>query len=180
MRGTTVLRNLAGLDDEEQLAELEAGYVTLRSQERLPSGRLSVSHYLTIHRHLFQDIYDWAGRPRTVRIFKGGNAFCYPENIHRELKGLFGRLREREHFRGLESAAFVREAAAFISHLNAIHPFREGNGRSQNIFLAVLAERAGHSLHFERMDPDAFLHAMVLSFSGQLDELERQIAGMIA
>lgn len=135
---------------------------------------------MNVHRHLFQDVYGWAGKVRTVRTFKDGNAFCYPEHIDRELKELFGRLKDQSYLRGLDQATFAKRAAVFLGYLNAIHPFREGNGRTQNVFLALLAARAGHPLNFGLMDPAAFLRAMIQSFTGHLDELERQIAEMIA
>src|ERR1700724_1971512 len=104
--------------------------VTQRLRERLPDGRLSVRHYRTIHRHLFQDIYAWAGKFRTVRIAKQGSAFCYPEYIAGEMQRLFSEFARRKHFRGLARSEFSAKVAHLVADLNAIHPFREGNGRT--------------------------------------------------
>jgi cell filamentation protein len=134
-----------------------------------------VSHYQAIHRHLFQDVYSWAGRFRTVRIGKSGNAFCYPENIDREMKKLFLMLREKRYLHGLTSHAFVTEATLFLSTLNAIHPFREGNGRAQTVFLTLIAARAGHPFNLDNLDPEVFLSAMVSSFQGNERPLEQQL-----
>lgn len=119
-----------------------------------------------MHRHLFQDVYTWAGRPRTVRLAKDGSVFCYPEHIDRELARVFAGLRARNALRGLSSDGFAAGAAQFLAELNAIHPFREGNGRTQNTFLALLAASAGHPLDLDRLDPDALLAAMIASFNG--------------
>jgi cell filamentation protein len=59
--GTAVLINHAGLRDEAELVEYEGEMIALRFREPLPDGRLSYRHYLTVHRHLFQDVYPWAG-----------------------------------------------------------------------------------------------------------------------
>ncbi len=147
--------------------------------EPLPSGRLSLSHYQAVHRHIFQDVYPWAGRFRAVRISKGTSTFCYPENIVPELKRVFKELKDQVCLRGLDPAQFAVEAAHFLTELNAIHPFRDGNGRSQLAFLALLSVQAGHPLHLERLHPSSFLAAMIASFYGREDALGRQLASLI-
>jgi len=70
---------------------------------------------------------------------------------------------------GLDADVFARKAAHFLSELNVIHAFREGNGRAQLSFFAVMADYAGHRLNFENLDPDAMLDAMIASFDGNED-----------
>ncbi|MBM3649855.1 MAG: adenosine monophosphate-protein transferase [Alphaproteobacteria bacterium] len=164
--GTSILRNLPDLRDRAALQQYEAMATAQRADEPLPNGRLGVAHYRAIHRHLFQDVYDWAGRFGTVSISKNGNTFCYPENIDREMSKLFEALRQREHFKGAEAEAFVLGATRFLAELNAIHPFREGNGRTQTTFLVVLAIRAGRTVRLDRLRPRRFLSAMIASFGG--------------
>jgi hypothetical protein len=84
--GTTVLKNRLGLRDQAKLDAFEKEVTSARADEDLPAGRLSYRHCRAIHRHLFQDVYSWAGRIGNIRIAKGGNAFCYPEHIDREIK----------------------------------------------------------------------------------------------
>jgi cell filamentation protein len=161
-----VLRNKAGLTDADALERFETAMTFARSDEPLPNGRLSVSHYRAIHHHLFQDVYQWAGKFRTVRITKGASTFCYPENIPGEMRQLFTWLRQRNFLRDLSTDDFADKSAHFLAELNAIHPFREGNGRTQLTFLALLADRAGHPLDLDQLDPDALLNAMIRSFNG--------------
>ena len=177
--GTDVLRNLVDLRDADALAAFEAAMVHERSLQPLPTGRLSVSHYRAIHRHLFQDVYNWAGRYRTVRIAKGGSVFCYPENIATQMTVLFLDLKGRDFFAEKSAEDFSRAAAGFLGGLNAIHPFREGNGRTQNAFLGILAARAGHQVDFSRLDPDSFLRAMIESFAVGETRLADEILGLI-
>ncbi|MDQ1153441.1 Fic family protein [Brevundimonas sp. SORGH_AS_0993] len=178
--GTLVLRNRLGLKDPEALEAFETEISTARAAEPLPRGRLSVTHYRAVHRHLFQDVYNWAGEFRTVRIAKGGNAFCFPEYIAPEMAKLFARLRGEAWLRDRDTITFVDGATAFLSALNQIHPFREGNGRTQLAFLAVLADRAGHRLEFDRLRPDAMLHAMIASFHDETDPLRVLLAALVA
>jgi cell filamentation protein len=164
--GTGVLKNRLGLRRQAELDAFEAEITAQRANEPLPTGRLSYAHYRAIHRHLFQDVYLWAGKPRTIRMAKGGNAFCYPEHIDREMRRLFAGLAARHYLHGLNADSFVAQAAHFLAELNAIHPFREGNGRTQLSFLTLLAQQAGHPLILERLKPRKFLAAIIKSFSG--------------
>lgn len=87
--GTAVLKNYPGHLRQLELDAFEAASTMQRADEPLPNGRLSVRHYRAIHRHLFQDVYPFAGRFRTVRLAKDASAFCYPEHIAREMRALF-------------------------------------------------------------------------------------------
>jgi cell filamentation protein len=153
---------------------------TQRAEEPLPSGRLSVRHYRAVHHHLFQDVYAWAGKFRKVRIAKDGSMFCYPEHIAREMRKLFTRLRKRDYLRGLSEDDFAVEAARLLATLNAIHPFRDGNGRTQLAFLALTSHRAGRPLDLARLRPRKFLAAMIESFKGDEQPLTRELQNLIA
>ena len=78
-RGTEVLKIRIGIRDSKLLEAFELEMSALRAEEPLPEGRFGPAHYCAVHRHLFQDVYHWAGRYRTVRIGKAGNWFCYPD-----------------------------------------------------------------------------------------------------
>jgi cell filamentation protein len=173
--GSDILKNIPGFRDARRLAQFEAAMTAQRAEEPFPSGRLSVTHYRAIHRHLFQDIYRWAGQFRRIRIAKDESMFCYPENISREMMRLFRGLREWDHLRGATRPEFADRASVFLADLNAIHCFRDGNGRSQLAFMAILANRAGLPLKLKRLDPARFLSAMIRSFHGDRDALIAQI-----
>jgi cell filamentation protein len=178
--GTTVLKNIPDLRDQAALDAFETISTAQRSEEPLPFGRLSVRHYRAIHKHLFHDVYPWAGRYRSVRLSKDGSAFCYPEHISCEMRTLFSRLKAKRFLAGLAADMFAAEAAHFLATLNAIHPFREGNGRTQTSFLFVLAIEASHPIELERLDPHTFLNAMVASFFGKEEALVGEIRQMLS
>lgn len=152
---------------------------TLRFEEGLPRGRLGYAHYKKIHRHLFQDVYAWAGKIRTVRISKAGSMFCYPEHIDESMQRIFAWLADHEGLGGLPQPRFAEQAAHLLAEINAVHPFREGNGRTQLAFLMLLAERAGHPLDMTRLDPQATLAAMIQSFGGDEEPLAELIRRLI-
>lgn len=177
--GTTVLRNLPGLRTQRALTRFETAMAAQRADEPFPAGRLGVRHYQAIHRHLFHDVYAWAGEFRTVRVSRDGSMFSYPENIGREMRALFGQLRDDRHLRGLSDAQFVEAATRFLATLNAVHPFRDGNGRTQLAFMALVGAQAGHPLVLTRLKPRAFLAAIVRSFHGDEEPLAAQLAALI-
>lgn len=178
-KGTFVLKNRADLRDQRRLQAFELEMSTLRAEEPLPEGRFGPAHYRAIHRHLFGDVYTWAGRYRTVRTAKGGNVFCYPEHIEGQMNALFLKLRDAPFRGGRPAQEFASAAAAFLAELNAIHAFREGNGRAQLAFMRLVSVRSGHPLDFTKLRPRAFLAAMIDSFGDELEPLKAELMRLI-
>lgn len=177
--GTTVLRNKAGLTDQDDLDQFELLMFQSRAEEPLPEGALDYAHYRAIHHHFFQDVYDWAGEPRRIRTAKGGNWFCFPEYVDGEMNKLFAALAAENYLMDAgDIASFSLRAAHYIAELNAIHPFREGNGRCQLTLLSILLDLAGFPMDEGRMDPEAFMQAMIASFGGDNWPLEKAIERM--
>jgi len=179
-KNSTVLVNKLDLRTQEELDAFEVEISSARAEEPLPEGSLDFEHYRAIHHHLFQDVYNWAGQPRTVRISKGGNPFCYPENIEDQATELFGELRKSDYLRNLDPQRLADRAAHFLAKLNAIHAVSEGNGRSQLTFFALLADYAGHPLNLDKLDPDEMMAAMIASFDGNEDKLAGVIRELIS
>ncbi|ESX46600.1 Fic family protein [Mesorhizobium sp. C416B] len=177
--GTTVLRNRLNIKDQAQLDEFELALFLTRADEHIAAGRLDFEHYKAVHHHLFQDVYEWAGEVRTIRIGKGGNWFCYPEYINQEMHRIFGELADGDYLCELDLDAFAVRAAHVLAEINAVHPFREGNGRTQLTFLAMLMENAGFPFNADMLGRENVLNAMIESFAGEetpLAELIKDIA----
>lgn len=164
--GTTVLRNRENITFQEDLDQFELSMFLLRSEEDWPAGQLDYAHYRALHHHLFQDVYEWAGQPRRIRIGKGANWFCYPEYIDGQMERIFGELAAEGLLAGLSRVRFSASAAHYLAEINAIHPFREGNGRTQLALLAILAENAGFRLNADALERDEVIQAMIDSFAG--------------
>jgi cell filamentation protein len=109
----TVLKNKLDLRDASELADFEAEVSDARADEEIPGGNLDFEHFKAVHAHLFQDVYDWAGKIRTVRISKDGSMFCFPENIEAEAKKLFARLKQDKSLKDLSTKAFAEKSAHF-------------------------------------------------------------------
>lgn len=177
--GTSVLRNLLDIRDASELSAFELEISTLRAEEPLPEGVLNPDHYCAVHHHLFQDVYPWAGQYRTVRTSKGGNSFCYPEFIHDEMYRLFAQSNNGTTLAGLPMNAFLDIVTPFLGELNAIHPFREGNGRAQLAFTGLIGARSGHPFDFTRLDAQTFLAAMIASLTRKLQPLREELKRLL-
>ena len=174
-----MLRNKLDIRDQEELDEYEVAVFLTRADEPWPSGNFDYDHYKALHFQLFQDVYDWAGQVRTIRIGKGNNWFCYPEYIDSQMVAIFDQLRKDAFLNGASAAAFAKKAAHMLAEINAVHPFREGNGRTQLAFLAMLAEHNGHPFNADILERERVIQAMIDSFSGVEDPLSRLIQEIV-
>lgn len=166
--GTNVLKNLAGIEDHDQLQQFEAVSTADRISElhvKPISGAFDISHIQHIHRHIFQDLYAWAGEFRTVDIRKEGEFwFCRHEFIEQSLSDLFDKLAREKKLAGIMPKEFGSRAGYYMSELNAIHPFREGNGRSQREFIRELGLDAGVAVDWTQVTRQEMYAASVASF----------------
>lgn len=167
--GTLVLRNRFGETDAVALAAKEEFASAARSVELAAHpirGAFNYAHMKAIHRHLFQDVYDWAGRERVGpvgRMTKDGPdvvnfvpgdpdaplvsyAYYPAAAIAAAAHGQYELLATENHLLGLRRPAFVERLAEHWGEINAIHAFREGNTRAQFVFFSQLTEHAGFRL----------------------------------
>jgi cell filamentation protein len=179
--GSTTLRNLRGITDADRLDYVERELVAQRIAEGAPPGGFDLAHLRAIHRHLFQDVYAWAGELRTVEIAKGGHQFQFRQYIETGMADVHRRLEQANFLRGLSGDAFARAAGPIMGDVNYVHPFREGNGRAQLQYLEQLAEQAGHPIDLALIDPDRWLEASRRSHDGDhgpmVAEIGRALAG---
>lgn len=174
--GTDVLINLFDVRDEEKLKELEKVYSLLRLSElqiKKPADSLDVKAFLAIHRYLLQDVYPFAGELRKEMISKGSSAFAHPKHIEAHLLKIFNELETENYLKGLPRDQLISRLAYFLSELNALHPFREGNGRSIREFARQLMLNAGCRLDWEKVrEPAEIINAFVDSFNKDNNRLE--------
>lgn len=167
--GTTVLRNRFtgpgtpyGEPDPGRLKQLEEVATAVRLQELFDDpiqGRFDYDHMKAIHRHVFQDVYDWAGEERVGPagfMSKEGHSY-YPAGpaLTEAAEAEFRKLVAKDHLRGLDQKGFVRGLAESWGELNVIHSFREGNTRTQFAFFHQLAEQAGFTIDTSKFAPGA-------------------------
>lgn len=166
--GTDVLRNRLDIRDSADLQRVEADLCNWRglrlASEPLP-GSFDLAHLQGIHRYLFSDLYDWAGELRTVPLAKT-DLFCMPEHIESYGTEIFSALADERHLVSLDRDDFVDRLAHYLGEVNALHPFREGNGRAQRAFFAQLAADAGYRLDWQLIDPQRNIDASAATMQG--------------
>ena len=157
-QATGVLRNLVGASSYDELRNAEGELIAMRTSEFLQELPFKVSgsmdDFQRIHRWLFQDVYDWAGEVRCVEIRKGreGSEFFLPSsNIPRGFEWAQEELRKDNLLQGLPLNQFPRRLAYHFDNYNFIHPFREGNGRTQRLFWTLLCHDAGIDLDWRQV-----------------------------
>lgn len=157
--GTTILRNKLGIVDAAMLDSAERLLTTQRAAAGCPLGDFDLNHLRAIHRHLFSRLYDWAGEIRTVEIAKGDTQFMFRQYIETGMADVHRRIVAADYFRGANIGAFASEAGRVIGDVNYVHPFREGNGRAQLIYLAQLSNAAGFRLALRRIEAAPWIEA---------------------
>ncbi|MBD5111121.1 MAG: cell filamentation protein Fic [Ruminococcaceae bacterium] len=172
---TTVLINKQNIRKQEKLNKVEKMYVTLRTDELMKTDftePFTFEFYCYIHKVLFGDIYDWAGEICTVDISKKGTNFCRSGNIRSLGKAKFDYLQRNNEFNSLSRDEYIKEIADFYHELNMLHPFREGNGRTERLFFSLLLKRNGNSIDFAKCDTDFLMMAAMYAAQGVIDYLE--------
>ncbi len=166
-----MLRNLANIRGAATLDRFESA-ATLYRQACLSAtpigGNFDLPHLKEIHRHLFQDVYPWAGETRTINISKGGTMFGSHSFIGSYAAKISARFaRERETWRrSVAPVDLPDHLADFMGEINALHPFREGNGRTQRIFIGQLAREFGLKIRWDEMTQAEMIKASIASFAG--------------
>lgn len=171
---SNVLINKLNIQDVDALhtAEREITSLRLAAAKVQPiKGKLNMRHLQKIHAYLFGDIYDWAGKLRHVNIAKG-NQFCLAMNLDTYGTNLFKKL-EQEHYL-IGTKEFVpHRLAYYFSEINVLHPFREGNGRTQRLFIEYLAAVAGFRVDFSTVSAEEMMAASADSFACDYDSIHR-------
>ncbi len=169
--GFNVLKNKLNIRDAAELEKAERRYVLQRTRQGAPKGDFDLSHLQAIHKHLFQDVYEWAGEIRTVEIFKGSQQFQFRQYIGTGMQDVHGRIKKAGYIQGLNKSDFSHKAGEIIGDVNFVHPFRDGNGRTQLQYLKQLGERAGHSLDLRNLEKSKWLEASRQAHGGDSYEL---------
>lgn len=170
--GTNILINKFNIKDQEKLDIVEADITRinlLRMMDNPIKGNFNLKHLQDIHTSIFKDIYHFAGKLREENISKGNFSFCNAQYINQNSNELFSKLKEEKYLKGKSITDFSNRAAYYVSEINVLHPFREGNGRTQREFLRNLSMKCGYKLEWSRIAKDIILKAFISSITNTLD-----------
>ena len=182
MPGTTVLRNKAGVDTQQELDQLEAN-ATAYAEPMLridpPANTGDLRQLCEIHARLFGAVYEWAGKIRTVDLYKehdASHSFTPWNRIVHDMGEESRLLHSESLLAGMDEATFITRLTYHFAQVNRIHPFREGNGRVQRLFWTFIAADAGHPLDWSHVNGQWMRRASAKSMDNDLDDLHDLIA----
>ena len=173
--GTDVLKNKLGIREEEALLIAEREITSLKLLLLFETSKIETFDFdslCNIHKVIFSDIYEWAGEIRRGDFLsKGGSIFCRGPYILENADKIFGNLLSENNLCGLEKSKFIERLAYYMGEINALHPFREGNGRTAREFFRQLSLHADYILDFSGLEKEELLTADIEAFNGQYGKL---------
>lgn len=184
------LRNKLGITDQQRLSEAEYELVAARElglRGRLPGPPFTFDTLKSIHRELFQDVYEWAGQPRTTPISKREfdhpaspvQTFARPDSIVAQADAAFSRFAAAGNSIRRSPADFVAGATDLFADVNRVHFAREGNGRSQRLLLTAIGASAGYPLDFDVLSRERMVAVSVQAHKGDTSGIRRMFEEII-
>ncbi len=164
--GSNVLKNKFGITDYKSWKEFEGIASLTRIVELRENSKFKVFDFDTlckIHQYLFQDVYEWAGKPRTIAISKGNTLFCPPEYIISYANELFEDLKLHNYYHNYTNSQLVPALGQLFCDINMLHPFREGNGRTQREFFYHFAKSLSYELDLAIVDKVKYINVTARS-----------------
>ena len=172
---TDVLKNKLGIKDDNTLtiAEREITSLKLLKLYNMPIMReFNFKTLCKIHKIIFEDIYEWAGLIRRGDFLSKGNSiFCKGSYIVGSAKIIFENIQKENNLCELNKLKFIERMAYYMGEINALHPFREGNGRTAREYFRQLSLNAKYTLDFSKTEKEKLLTADIEAFNGKYDKL---------
>lgn len=179
---SSVLKNRLNITDNDELSKAESFLSALainEMQEKPIKGNFNLKHLQDIHKYIFKDIYYFAGEIRTVNIAKN-DLFCLVQNISIYANGIFEDLRKDNYLIKMDTKNVINKLAYYLGEINGLHPFREGNGRTQRVFIEMLAKVAGYNIDFSQITKEQMIEASVKSLRGNNIFFEKMFTEIIS
>lgn len=170
---SNVLINKLNIKNADALFVAEREITALKiakAKDEPIKGNLDLEHLQKIHKYIFEDIYTWAGKLRTVNIAKG-NQFCLSNYLETYADGIINELSKENYLINYSFGAVPQRLAYYLSEINVLHPFREGNGRTQRLFIEYLANVAGIEIDFSGVSDREMIIASANSFAKDYNEI---------
>lgn len=175
-----VLKNKLGIEDGDKLSFAEREITSLRianAKINPVEGKFDLRHLKAIHNYVFSDIYEWSGELRWVDIAKG-NMFCHYAYIEDNANKLFDQLRAEKHLKNTPPEQIPYRFSYYFGEINVLHPFREGNGRAQRLFIEYLAEYVGFGVDFSLVSPQEMIEASAEAYACNYSKMDALFGGI--
>jgi len=180
-----ILRNKLGIKTQNELNDAEARITSveitvLTSDDIPPYDEFTEDLFLRVHKQLFEELYDWAGKLRTVELSKGETSFARLEHLATSTHELFKQLNKDEYLVNLDFEPFVEKLAHYYGEFIVLHPFRDGNGRAIRTFLAMLADSIGWHIAWDEMNAEQNIVASIAAYNGKEEPLQKILQNIVS
>lgn len=165
-KDTNVLINKLNIKNQEELNKKDSNISAVKMFELRQNkliGNFDLKHFVSIHKHIFEDLYNFAGLFRTENIAKGNFSFAEWNYIEDELNRILQELIKEKYLENMDKGQLANRLAYYMSELNVLHPFREGNGRTIREFIRQLAYKNNYILDLRKIKPKDLLNATIKS-----------------
>lgn len=173
-KGTNVLKNKLNIKSEEKLKEYETKVVALKlaSIDKANIKRtFDKNHLINIHKYLFEDVYDFAGKYRKENITKENFRFSEYYYIEDNIDYVFNKIKIDE-LKKLSFDELIKKLSEIMTDLNVLHPFREGNGRATREFVRELLNELGYDIKWFKIDYNDILNASIKAVVDDSEQIE--------
>lgn len=162
---------LEGIDGYAMVNEADRAFSSRRAASVCKiKGAFDLKHFLNIHEHLFQDVYYFAGKIRDVPMqIDPVTRFVSPMELKERLDVFFANIKKENYFKGLSREKLIERMAEYLTDINIIHPFREGNGRSKRVFFQELIESIGYYIDWGKCTRQEWIFADECAFDSSRD-----------
>ncbi|MDI2111733.1 Fic/DOC family protein [Commensalibacter nepenthis] len=176
---TGLLKNNIQATTQKQLEAFELGWTDIRAQKlnerTVIHSNFDLNYAKELHKTLFQDVYPWAGEIRTVDIQKEDTLFYPNQKIEVAFDILSNEIKKQNYLQGSSPDKFAKSASLYMGLINAIHPFREGNGRTQRMFINDLAKVNGYKIEFDKVSSKDMREASIACLNKDFSPLSNLI-----
>ena len=177
---STILKNKLDIRTQEELDDAEADYVVYRLKDLALNpmpGNYGTEHFLKMHHFIFQDLYEWAGEPRIIAIFKeedvlGGMSVEYsdPFDVVRDIHSVLADMRQKP-WKDMDRTEASKEFCDSLARLWKIHPFREGNTRTTITFCCQFADEMGLKINRELFEKNSrYMRTALVAYNAYFAE----------
>lgn len=179
--GSGILKNKFGITDQKTLEDTETillsdTYKHFFDLHKSKNLKFDLNLIFQIHEYFLNTLYTWAGKIRTVEISKDGILFCASSQIKKHLMQFEKIIKNNLPSKKDDKKTLSEKLSIIHCEFNAIHPFREGNGRTIRLFLDLLAINSGFSfLNYNKFQKTEYIKACIAGMNKDNTKMRKLI-----
>ncbi|MDO7975772.1 Fic/DOC family protein [Oceanotoga teriensis] len=164
---TLILKNKLNIKNKEELEIVETKITSFKIAElqkrEFKEYNLNFLFFKNLHKFIFEDLFEWAGKIRIIDISKDSFKFAHHIYIEKEASKLFNQLKKENYLKNIKKEDLIKKISHYITEINVLHPFREGNGRTIREYFRILLQNLDYKINFNIKNKQKYIEAMIES-----------------